>query len=237
VKNQGRLTGAGIALLLAGLACTCMPLSTVDLLGENANEVPEQSDGLTLAAQLTEIVPTIEAEATSFFGEATQHAPDLDATMTAVVATADALGDTSELQATLDVQLTAFAATVDAAFEGDELDPSFFDTGDWLEITGGGTLTVGGEPQSATLNSLEEGHDWTFDGEAGQAVTIDVVAEGDTDPQARLLDPSGDLLVLDDDGGDGYNARIVTTLPETGTYTVRVDVFTEGTYSIQITSP
>jgi hypothetical protein len=234
VKRQGRLTGAGIALLLAGLACTCMPLSTVDLLGENP-EVPEQSDGLTLAAQLTEIVPTIEAEATSFFGEATQHAPDLDATMTAVVATADALGDTSELQATLDVQLTAFAATVDAALEGEDFEIP--DTLDDLPVTGGGTLTIGGEPEAATLDSIFEAHDWTFDGEAGQSVTIDVMAQGDTDPRARLIDPSGDLLVEDDDGGDGYNARIVTTLPETGTYTVRVDVFTVGTYSIQITSP
>jgi hypothetical protein len=234
MKKPDKLTAAGIALLLAGLACTCMPLSTLDLTNENA-EVPEQSDGLTLAAQLTEIVPTIEAEATSLSGQATEHAPDLDATTTAVVATADALGNADELEATLDVQLTALAATLDAVMEeGDFENP---DTVNALPVTGGGTLTVGGEAEAATLDSLFEAHDWTFEGEAGQAVTIDVMGQGDADPRAQLLDPSGDLLVEDDDGGDNYNARIATTLPETGTYTVRVDMFTAGTYSIQVASP
>lgn len=230
------LAGAGIALLLAGLACTCLPLSTVDLLGENA-DIPEQSDGLTLAAQLTDIVPTIEAEATNFFGEATQHAPDLDATMTAAVATADALGDTSELQATLEVQMTSLAATVNAVLEEGEFEPTIPGMVDGLETTGGGELTVGGGPEAATLDSLSEAHDWTFEGEAGQAITIDVMGQGDTDPRARLLDPSGELLAEDDDGGGYYNARIVTTLPETGTYTVRVDVFSVGTYSVEVKSP
>lgn len=112
--------------------------------------------------------------------------------------------------------------------------PNDFDGGDGLDTTGGGTLTVGGGAESETLNDLFEAHNWTFDGQAGQTVTIQVIAQGETDPRAKLLDPDGDLIVEDDDGGGGYNSLIVATLPETGTYTVRVDVFTEGTYSISV---
>ncbi len=111
--------------------------------------------------------------------------------------------------------------------------PNTFDGGDGLDTTGGGTLSVGGSAQG-TLNSLFEGHNWTFDGQAGQAVTIRVNGVGDTDPRAKLLDPNGNVIAEDDDGGGGWNALITATLPSSGTYTVRVDVFTEGTYTVTI---
>jgi hypothetical protein len=112
--------------------------------------------------------------------------------------------------------------------------PNEFDGGDGLDTTGGGELTVGGGAQSATLNDLYEAHNWVFDGQAGQSVTIHVNAQGDADPRAKLLDPDGNVIAEDDDGGGGYNSLITATLPETGTYTVRVDVFSEGAYSVSV---
>lgn len=233
MKRPDALTGVVLALLAAGLACTCMPLSTVDLLGEGS-EAPREP---TILAQLTNLVPTMQAEATSFFGQATQHAPDVDATMTAVIATVDSLSDSAEAQATFEVQLTAMVATVDAALDNDGFNAPLPGIVDGLDTTGGGTLTVNGEAQSATLDSLFEVHNWTFNGEAGQTITIEVTGEGETDPQIRLLGPGDALLAEDDDSGGGLNARLATTLPETGAYTARVSVFTEGTYTIRITSP
>jgi hypothetical protein len=112
--------------------------------------------------------------------------------------------------------------------------PNEFDGGDGFDTTGGGTLTVGGGAQSATLNSLSEAHNWTFEGQAGQSVTIRANGQGDTDPRAKLIDPNGNVIAEDDDGGGGWNSLITATLPETGTYTVRIDVFTEGTYSVSV---
>ncbi len=111
--------------------------------------------------------------------------------------------------------------------------PNTFDGGDGLDTTGGGALSVGGSAQG-TLNSLYEAHNWTFEGQAGQMVTIRVNGQGETDPRAKLLDPNGNVLAEDDDGGGGWNSLITYTLPSNGTYTVRVDIFTEGTYTISI---
>jgi hypothetical protein len=116
-----------------------------------------------------------------------------------------------------------------------------------LESQGGGTGRYGGldgydtvlddtlsynEARSATLNSLTEAHNWDFSGNAGDVVTIRVNGQGDCDPQIKLIDPSGNIVTRDDDSGGGYNALITTTLSSSGTYTVRVDVFTGGTYDI-----
>ncbi len=111
--------------------------------------------------------------------------------------------------------------------------PNTLDGGDGLDTTGGGSLSVGSSAQG-TLDSLFEAHNWTFQGQAGQTVTIRVNGAGDTDPRAKLLDANGNVLAEDDDGGGGWNSLIVATLPAAGAYTVRVDVFTGGTYTISI---
>ena len=60
-------------------------------------------------------------------------------------------------------------------------------------------------------------HVWHFDAAAGDVVTIAVDSE-DFDPAVRLLDSTGAELADDDDSGPGLNARLTTTLPETGRY-------------------
>jgi hypothetical protein len=67
---------------------------------------------------------------------------------------------------------------------------------------------------------------WTFQGRAGQVFRLDAVS-GDFDAYLVLR---FDEAVVDsnDDGGDGNNARILTVLPGTGTYTATVSAFSQG---------
>jgi hypothetical protein len=58
---------------------------------------------------------------------------------------------------------------------------------------------------------------WTFYGQAGEAVTLDVIS-GDFDAYAVIQDTDGHVLARDDDSGGGLNARITFTLPYTGNY-------------------
>jgi hypothetical protein len=67
---------------------------------------------------------------------------------------------------------------------------------------------------------------WTFQGRAGDVVRLDA-ASADFDAYLVLR---FDAAVVDsnDDGGGGNNARILTVLPSTGTYTAVVSAFSEG---------
>lgn len=91
-----------------------------------------------------------------------------------------------------------------------------------------------GQSDEASLDGLFNAHNWYFEGQAGQDVTIRVEAVGDTDPRVRLIGPSGTVIGEDDDGGGNYDSLLEITLPETGTYTARIDVFSTGTYRITI---
>lgn len=73
------------------------------------------------------------------------------------------------------------------------------------------------------------GDRWTFEGQAGDTITI-AVTSTDFDSVVNLLDPEGILLISDDDSGGNLNALIdFYTLPETGTYTILVyDLDREG---------
>ena len=60
---------------------------------------------------------------------------------------------------------------------------------------------------------------YTFQGRAGQRIQIDM-ASPQIDSYLILLSPNGDELAQDDDSGGNQNARLVGTLPVTGTYLV-----------------
>jgi hypothetical protein len=56
-----------------------------------------------------------------------------------------------------------------------------------------------------------------------------------SDPRVKLLDPRGIVVAEDDDSGGGlggWDSRLAATLRGSGTYTLRVDVFIIGTYTI-----
>jgi rhomboid protease GluP len=83
---------------------------------------------------------------------------------------------------------------------------------------GGGTIAYG-QTVEGQLVSLE-GDLWTFEGEAGQVVTITMQSD-DLDAYMGLFDPEDEFLVEDDDSGGATNARIdAYVLPVSGTYTI-----------------
>jgi serine protease Do len=77
---------------------------------------------------------------------------------------------------------------------------------------------------------------WTFYGQAGEAVTFDVMST-EFDAYAVIQDMNGNVLARDDDSGGNLNARIIFTLPYTGNYrmianTLRVSA--TGAYSLSV---
>lgn len=67
---------------------------------------------------------------------------------------------------------------------------------------------------------------WTFQGTQGQMARIDIVTTA-FDSYATLYF-NGMAVDSNDDGGDGNNARLMTVLPGTGTYTVHVSQYGSG---------
>jgi hypothetical protein len=108
-----------------------------------------------------------------------------------------------------------------------------YDGGDGYQTSATHMLEIG-ETNHETLDTLSEAHNWLFTGQEGQTVTILVSGQGVSDPRARLLDPQGNVIAEDDDSGEGLDAFISRTLTESGLYTIRVDVFQEGPYTISL---
>jgi len=99
---------------------------------------------------------------------------------------------------------------------------NFADPGVTATIAGGetkeGRLEAG---DSTGPRGLEDR--WTFQGRAGQLARIDVTSQAfDTYAMLRF---NGAPVDSNDDGGDGNNARLMTLLPQTGTYTLVVSPF------------
>jgi hypothetical protein len=82
-----------------------------------------------------------------------------------------------------------------------------------------------GQPISGEFTESAQNAAYTFDGRAGDTVTIDLRSD-EIDPLVRLIGPDGQVLAEDDDSGGGVQARIADfALPADGTYTIEVDAF------------
>ncbi len=79
------------------------------------------------------------------------------------------------------------------------------------------------------------GQAWQFDGVAGQRVVIELESE-DLDAYLYLIWPGLAEPLEDDDGGDGLNSRIETTLPASGTYRIVASSLSSGTgaYTLRV---
>ncbi|GAB4570830.1 MAG: hypothetical protein Kow0077_05930 [Anaerolineae bacterium] len=120
--------------------------------------------------------------------------------------------------------------------------PEFLTT---LESFGQGSLDTAvnrgslgyGETRRDTLGAGQT-HAWTFSGNAGDQITIDMIATGgDLDPYLSLYDPSGNLIATDDDSGSDFNAQLSIRLPGGGTYTIAASSFFEtssGSYELHL---
>ena len=67
----------------------------------------------------------------------------------------------------------------------------------------------------------------TFDGQAGQNVSIELASDN-FDTYLLLLLPDGSVLSQNDDGEEGTNSNIAITLPTTGTYTILANSYEAG---------
>ncbi len=80
--------------------------------------------------------------------------------------------------------------------------------------SGGGVINVG---ETVTGNLIGGEDEWTFEGRAGDTVTINLISR-DFDTYLELHGPSNVQFIDDDDGGQGLNSRI-------GNYMLRIDGF------------
>lgn len=104
-----------------------------------------------------------------------------------------------------------------------------------------------GEIFSDTLSDTIREHVYTFDGETGQVIGLELRrVNGDIDPFLTLYAPDGRPLAMDDDTLAGGNARIQNVaLPDAGLYSVQVTggagtyelVLTQGYATLSIATP
>ena len=93
--------------------------------------------------------------------------------------------------------------------------------------SGAGGLAVGaslayGDSVQGMIDNTNWFQSYTFNGQAGDTVTITLLAApGSTlDPYLGLLDSGQNVLMEDDDSAGGLNSQITFTLPASGTYTI-----------------
>jgi hypothetical protein len=100
-----------------------------------------------------------------------------------------------------------------------------------------GSISRGGS-ESGTLRDSFSAHGYTFQGERGQSVTLEVRAESDNlDSEVSIYDPDGDLVGYNDDIelATNRNSRLTITLPASGTYTIVVSSFaSDGAYVLTV---
>ena len=97
-----------------------------------------------------------------------------------------------------------------------------------------GSINVGGTA-TGQISDVFEVHEYTFNGSAGQTITIHANETGgdSTDPRINLIAPDGSWLFGDDDGGENSNALISGyTLPSDGQYAIQVDGWSTGGYEL-----
>ncbi|MGD8605188.1 MAG: PPC domain-containing protein [Anaerolineales bacterium] len=103
------------------------------------------------------------------------------------------------------------------------------------DISNRGPLAVGSTVQGR-IDGMFDMDSWTFQGSAGQTVTIsaDPAAGQSTDPQIHLTH-NGEILVTDDDSGNGYSSLIANyRLPASGTYIIYVEIWSAGGYVLTL---
>jgi Bacterial pre-peptidase C-terminal domain len=73
----------------------------------------------------------------------------------------------------------------------------------------------------------------SFEGQAGEQITIELTSS-EFDSYLILRDSENKQIAEDDNSGGGRNAKIIVTLPTTGTYTIWVNTYTgqTGSYTL-----
>ena len=101
-----------------------------------------------------------------------------------------------------------------------------------------GSLDLSDVPSVARTGSRSDCY--TFSSVADEGIIVSIISN-DFDTYLSLLDPSGQVIASDDDGGEGSDSRIpeegTLTIPATGDYSIEVTSFFSdetGTYSLTL---
>ena len=77
------------------------------------------------------------------------------------------------------------------------------------------------DSNSYTREDGSYSHIYAFEGKAGETLTIDLISD-EFDAYLMLFDPDKNKIGENDNWGEGYNSKIVFTVPKTGTYLIFV---------------
>ncbi|MBN1963925.1 MAG: pre-peptidase C-terminal domain-containing protein [Anaerolineae bacterium] len=122
-----------------------------------------------------------------------------------------ARGQRYETSITVDIDGTAVSNN-----DGEIVTPDSNSSNADIPIAYGQTLT-------GTINDDHYFQWYEFPGNAGDHIEVSAErTSGDLDTLIALLDDNEELLLNDDDGGDGLNSRLTYTLPYTGRYLIGV---------------
>ena len=108
--------------------------------------------------------------------------------------------------------------------------------------TEGRSLSIGSEETGALSAADQRSTDdsfleaWELSARSGQSVTVDVLTDA-FDPRVYVVGPGLTETLMDDDGGDGCNARLTFTALESGTHRVVVSSLgsgATGTYTVRV---
>lgn len=133
-----------------------------------------------------------------------------------------------------DARITTFELTADGTYLVGATSRTAAESGYRRTVNGSYTLLLSfarfagdgpiasGETVVGELSTNVQTTEYTFSGQSGQNVSIDLGSE-DFDPLLRLRAPDGREIATDDDGGPGLYANLSLSLPESGDYTIVVD--------------
>ncbi len=110
--------------------------------------------------------------------------------------------------------------------------PTDTDTDDGRTLTSGQTL-------NGTRNPGTDEDIYYINGTAGQVLTVEMwkTSGSSLDTYVYVRDPDNRVIGVDDDGGEGYNSRLVVTLQSSGRFRIHARGYSDstGAYAIKAT--
>ncbi|MGH9961495.1 MAG: hypothetical protein ACREBC_30940, partial [Pyrinomonadaceae bacterium] len=99
-----------------------------------------------------------------------------------------------------------------------------------------GTLTINGSALTLDFSRIGQNASLTFNGTAGQAVTVMGTNNSAGNVNVKLYKPDGTQLTNLSSSSGTFHAAVLT-LPTTGTYSVKINPNSLGTLNMSVTSP
>lgn len=91
-------------------------------------------------------------------------------------------------------------------------------------------IQVGGS-EAGNIDDVFTAHNYVFQGTAGQTITASVTGAADT--RIKIIDPNG-VVVAEVDDTNGLDPEATFSVTSNGWWTIRVDAFSEGAYTISV---